>query len=162
MGAFEDFVNTELPLRVSIAASPGEVAYPRLTGVGRALEALSAAAFRAAVAVQPAMPRVVVMKIPSPAAAEEYEFLGMPIAGTMTRVRHKTSAGTVDFNVNKRTTFGVSGTDVWSAAKGASTSQTSESSFDSAAVAADTILAVVFSNPSSVGDVYLEVSVTPT
>jgi len=36
MGAFEDFVNTELPLRPSLSTSPGEVGYLRLTGVGKA------------------------------------------------------------------------------------------------------------------------------
>jgi len=38
MTAFEDFVNTELPLRTSIAALPTNLNYPRFTGVGRALE----------------------------------------------------------------------------------------------------------------------------
>lgn len=47
MSAFEDFVNTELPLRVSVATSPGAVRYPRFTGVGKAVEARTAAQFLA-------------------------------------------------------------------------------------------------------------------
>lgn len=38
MTAFEDFVNTELPLRVNTAVLPTANNYPRFTGVGRAVE----------------------------------------------------------------------------------------------------------------------------
>lgn len=38
MGAFEDFVNTELPLRTNVAALPTASRYARFTGVGRAVE----------------------------------------------------------------------------------------------------------------------------
>jgi len=43
MGAFEDFVNTELPLRISIAAVPTNLNFPRFTGVGRGVEERTAA-----------------------------------------------------------------------------------------------------------------------
>ena len=38
MTAFEDFVNTELPLRTNITALPTASRYARFTGVGRAVE----------------------------------------------------------------------------------------------------------------------------
>lgn len=38
MGAFEDFVNTELPLRTNVSTVPTASRYPRFTGVGRAVE----------------------------------------------------------------------------------------------------------------------------
>jgi len=43
MTAFEDFVNTELPLRTNIAALPTAGRYARFTGVGRAVEERTAA-----------------------------------------------------------------------------------------------------------------------
>lgn len=49
MGAFEDFVNVELPLRVAIASSPAASTFPRFTGVGKTVEALVASAYRTAI-----------------------------------------------------------------------------------------------------------------
>jgi len=46
MPPFEDFVNTELPLRVNIPALPVATRYPRFTGIGRAVEERTATQVR--------------------------------------------------------------------------------------------------------------------
>ncbi len=66
----------------------------------------------------------------------------VPDAATLVAVRAVTDAGTVDFNVEKRSklTPDVAGTDVWGADKQASAGGLEQTAFDNAAVGADSWL----------------------
>ena len=80
--------------------------------------------------------------IESPSASDSFPIAYVPDAGTLVAVRAVTDAGTVDFNIEKRSklTPDVAGADVWSADKQASSSGIEQTSFDSAAIAPDSWL----------------------
>ena len=80
--------------------------------------------------------------IESPSAGDSYPIAYVPDAATLVAVRAVTDAGTVDFNIGKRSklTPDVAGTDAWMADKQATAGGLEQSSFDSAAINADSWL----------------------
>jgi len=83
-----------------------------------------------------------IIYIESPSAADSFPIGYVPDAATLVAVRAVTDAGTVDFNIEKRDklTPDVAGTDVWSADKQATASGLEQTTFESAAVGADSWL----------------------
>ena len=72
-------------------------------------------------------------------AADEIPIGYVPDAATLVAVRAVTSAGTVDFNVEKRNKFspGSAGTNIWSADKQANSAGLEQTSFESGSISAD-------------------------
>jgi len=83
-----------------------------------------------------------ILYIENPSAGDSFPIGYVPEAATVVAVRAVTDAGTVDFNIEKRSklTPDVTGTDVWSADKQATASGLEQTTFDSAAISADSWL----------------------
>jgi len=99
MGAFEDFVNVELPLRVSTGTSPAANKFPRATGVGKAVEWLTAAEMLATLAIQ----RGGGLYRQVPLSTDDYVVGFYPVAITISKVYAITNSGTVTFQLKYRT-----------------------------------------------------------
>lgn len=80
-----------------------------------------------------------VLYIENPTATDAFPLAYIPESAALVAVRAITDAGTVTFNIEKRSklTPDVAGTDVWSADKQATSSGLEQTSFDSGAIAAD-------------------------
>jgi hypothetical protein len=83
-----------------------------------------------------------ILYIESPSSGDSFPIAYVPDAATLVAVRAVTDAGTVDFNIEKRSklTPDVAGADAWSADKQATAIGLEQTSFDSASVGADSWL----------------------
>jgi len=100
--------------------------------------------------------------IENPSASDSFPIGFVPDAATMVSVRAVTDAGTVDFNIEKRgkLTPDVAGTDVWSADKQATASGLEQTTFDSAAIGADSWLHFAASAVSGAAQLWVSVEYT--
>ena len=103
-----------------------------------------------------------ILYLESPSASDSFPIGYVPDQATLVSVRAVTDAGTVDFNIEKRSklTPDVAGTDVWSADKQATASGLEQSSFDSAVIAADTWLHFAASAVSGAAQLWVSVEYT--
>jgi hypothetical protein len=95
-------------------------------------------------------------------AVETIRLRNVPTAATITRITHITSAGTVDFNIEKRaeaTPF-TTGTNVFSSDKQATTTNATETTFNSAAIAARDWLVIDVSAVSTPGTLIVKIEFT--
>lgn len=103
-----------------------------------------------------------ILYIESPTAGDSFPIGYVPDAATLVSVRAVTDAGTVDFNIEKRSklTPDVAGTDVWSADKQATASGLEQNSFDSAAIGADSWLHFAASAAAGAAQLWVSVEYT--
>lgn len=100
--------------------------------------------------------------IESPANTDDLPARYIHDAATLTSVVYVTGAGTVDFNIEKRSklTPDVAGTNIWTVDKTANTTGAESTSFDSAAVAAQTWLTMDISGTPGAGPLWVAVVLT--
>ena len=103
-----------------------------------------------------------ILYVESPSAGDSFPIGYVPDAATLVSVRAVTDAGTVDFNIEKRSklTPDVAGTDVWSADQQATAAGLEQNSFDSAVIVGDTWLHFAASAVSGAGQLWVSVEYT--
>lgn len=152
MGAFEDFVNTELPLRTNVAVLPTASRYPRFTGVGRTVEERTPAEVRSDLNVEDGANNyshqaAYQWYLEYPKAGDKYVLCKVPVAATIKRVNHIAigAGSSADFNIDIRSeaTPETGGTEIWNADKTVNPTHSIETTFDNDGIAQYGILVVL-------------------